>query len=247
MMDYAEPFHFKPTSERRGVGEHPHRGFETVTIVYSGEVEHRDSHGGGGRIGAGDVQWMTAGAGLVHEEFHGRDFAKRGGTFEMVQLWVNLPKKDKLTTPRYQGIVDGTIPRLALPGDAGELRVIAGEWAGTRGPAKTFSPLNVWDLRVAAGNTLDLKVPASHTANVFVLAGALELPDGQGLGKAEFGSFQGAGALQLQATADAKILVLTGEPIPDPVVGYGPFVMNTVEEIQQAIDDFRRGKMGRLP
>src|SRR6266850_811493 len=150
LLDYAGPREFTPTDERRGVGEHPHRGFETVTIVYAGEVEHRDSSGGGGRIGPGDVQWMTAASGLVHEEFHGHDFARRGGMFEMVQLWVNLPAKDKMAPPRYQGILNGQIPTVALPNGQGTVRVIAGAFAGTTGPAKTFTPIHVWDLRLSS-------------------------------------------------------------------------------------------------
>ncbi len=247
MMDYAEPYRFPAGDQTRGVGEHPHRGFETVTIVYAGEVEHRDSHGGGGNIGPGDVQWMTAGSGLVHEEMHGKDFARSGGEFEMIQLWVNLPKQHKMTKPKYQGLRDAEIPRVELGGGAGQLRVIAGEFAGRKGPASTHTPVNLWDLKLNAGKPVRLDVSAGHTTNVFVLDGALKLPDGRTLGKAELGSFEAGGdTLEFEATAASKVLVLTGEPIAEPVVGYGPFVMNTAEEIQQAVDDFRRGKMGRL-
>ena len=163
---------FPPTEERRGVGEHPHRGFETVTIVYEGEVEHRDSSGGGGRIGPGDVQWMTAASGIVHEEFHGRDFARRGGMFEMVQLWVNLPAKDKMAPPRYQSILSSQIPdRAVCPGGHGTVRVIAGEFAGAKGPAKTFTPMQVWDLRLASDQRTDLAVPDGYTTALVVLKG----------------------------------------------------------------------------
>lgn len=248
MMDYAEPYRFEPSAEPRGVGEHPHRGFETVTIVYAGEVEHRDSHGGGGKIGPGDVQWMTAGSGLVHEEMHGKEFTRSGGDFEMIQLWVNLPKKHKMTKPKYQGIVDAEIPKVTLANGAGTLRVIAGEFDAAKGPASTHTPVNLWDLKLEAGKAVRLPIGKGHTANVFVLDGELNLPDGQQLAKAELGSFEASGdALEFTATRPAKVLVLTGEPIAEPVVGYGPFVMNTAEEIQQAVDDFRRGKMGRLP
>src|SRR6186997_696634 len=169
LLDYAGPTTFPPTTERKGVGEHPHRGFETVTIVYSGEVEHRDSSGGGGKIGPGDVQWMTAAGGLVHEEFHGREFAKRGGVFEMVQLWVNLPAKDKLAPPGYQGILDREIPAVQLPDGRGTARVIAGEFSGSKGPAKTFTPMHVWDLRLSGALPTELAVPDGWTTILAVL------------------------------------------------------------------------------
>src|SRR5690242_17559990 len=169
LLDYAGPAEFPPTEKRAGVGEHPHRGFETVTIVYAGEVEHRDSSGGGGRIGPGDVQWMTAGAGVVHEEFHGRDFARRGGAFEMVQLWVNLPARHKMTPPRYQAIEAATIPSVALPGGQGTARVIAGQLAAVTGPAKTFTPIHAWDLRLARGQRTELALVEGHTTALVVL------------------------------------------------------------------------------
>ena len=175
LLDYAGPMEFSPTDERRGVGEHPHRGFETVTIVYEGEVEHRDSSGGGGRISPGDVQWMTAASGLVHEEFHGREFARRGGIFEMVQLWVNLPAKDKMAPPRYQSIVSSQIPTRSLPGGHGTVRVIAGEFAGAKGPATTFTPIHVWDLRLTSDERTDLAVPDGYTTALVVLKGALHV------------------------------------------------------------------------
>ncbi|HTL12852.1 MAG TPA: pirin family protein, partial [Bdellovibrionota bacterium] len=166
LLDYGGPTSFEPTTEKRGVGEHPHRGFETVTIVYDGEVEHRDSSGGSGKIGPGDVQWMTAASGLVHEEFHGRDYAKKGGPFEMVQLWVNLPRSEKMSKPGYQGITDAQIPKVALAGDAGSVRVIAGEYGGENGPAHTHSPMNVWDVRVRAGQTVEFTVPNGWTTGL---------------------------------------------------------------------------------
>ena len=251
LLDYAGPASFPPTTERKGVGEHPHRGFETVTIVYDGEVEHRDSSGGGGKIGPGDVQWMTAGGGLVHEEFHGSDFAKSGGTFEVVQLWVNLPAKDKLTKPGYQGITDAAIPRVALPDNAGSVRVIAGEYNGTRGPARTFSPVNVWDVALDEGRRATFKVPAGYTTAVFVMRGGIRLVSdgtaGETVGEAEVAVLERAGdEFSIEATANTKLLVLNGEPFAEPVVGYGPFVMNTRREIEQAITDFQNGKMGRI-
>ncbi|HEV7819606.1 MAG TPA: pirin family protein [Burkholderiales bacterium] len=247
LLDYAGPATFPPTTERKGVGEHPHRGFETVTIVYDGEVEHRDSSGGGGKIGPGDVQWMTAGGGLVHEEFHGSDFAKSGGTFEVVQLWVNLPAKDKLTKPGYQGITDAAIPRVALPDNAGSVRVIAGEYNGTHGPARTFSPVNVWDVALDEGRRATFEVPAGYTTAVFVMRGGIRLANGEAVGEAEVAVLERAGhEFSIEGTADTKLLVLNGEPFAEPVVGYGPFVMNTRREIEQAITDFQNGKMGRI-
>lgn len=245
LMDYASPVEFPPSEHIRGVGEHPHRGFETVTIVYDGEVEHRDSAGGGGKIGKGDVQWMTAASGLVHEEFHGKDFAKKGGIFEMVQLWVNLPAKDKKAAPRYQGLRDATIPRVPL--DGGELRVIAGEFAGKRGPAKTFTPINLWDIRLSGGKTTELSMPKGHTTLVFVLSGRVKLAGGEILGDAELGVLDRESEdFTLTALDDAKILILAGEPIPEPVVGYGPFVMNSWVEIKEAFEDFEAGRMGQI-
>jgi redox-sensitive bicupin YhaK (pirin superfamily) len=247
LLDYAGPATFAPTTERKGVGEHPHRGFETVTIVYDGEVEHRDSTGGGGIIGPGDVQWMTAAGGLVHEEFHGPNYAQSGGPFEMVQLWVNLPAKHKMAQPGYQGITNAQIPRVALPLDAGSVRVIAGDYNGTAGPAHTFSPVNVWDVSVKAGHRVTFKVPAGHTTAVFVLRGGIRLADGETVGEAEIAVLERAGEeFSVEATANTTLLVLNGQPFAEPVAGYGPFVMNTRAEIQQAITDYQNGKMGRI-
>jgi redox-sensitive bicupin YhaK (pirin superfamily) len=247
LMDYGGPAEFPPTKQRKGVGEHPHRGFETVTIVYSGEVEHRDSSGGGGLIKPGDVQWMTAASGLVHEEFHGKEYAEKGGPFEMVQLWVNLPKKYKMEKPRYQGIKKEKIPVVNLSGNAGTLRVIAGEYAGSHGPAMTFSPINLWDVTVKADHKVALKVPQDHTAVLFVLSGSIELAEGKTLTDAELGIFERKGAeLSFRAAKDSKVLFMGGEPLNEPIVGYGPFVMNTPAEIQQAFEDFNAGRMGSL-
>lgn len=247
LLDYAGPMEFQPTSERRGVGEHPHRGFETVTIVYEGEVEHRDSSGGGGKIGPGDVQWMTAASGLVHEEFHGRDFARRGGPFEMVQLWVNLPAKDKKAPPGYQAILDRQIPKVKLPGDSGSVRVIAGEFGGAKGPARTFTPIHVWDLRLASGQPTDLVLPDGYTTALVVLRGALRVEGSEAIRDAEVALFDRAGeSLRIDAAEDATGLLLCGEPIGEPIVGQGPFVMNRPEEIRQAIADYQSGQMGHL-
>jgi redox-sensitive bicupin YhaK (pirin superfamily) len=247
LLDYAGPMEFSPTDARRGVGEHPHRGFETVTIVYEGEVEHRDSAGGGGKIGPGDVQWMTAAAGLVHEEFHGRDFARRGGLFEMVQLWVNLPAKDKMAPPRYQGIVSSQIPAVSLPDGQGTVRVIAGEFSGATGPATTFTPIHVWDLRLTSDQRIDLTVPDGYTTALVVLRGALRVNGSEPVETAEVGLFDRAGtSICMDCAKDATALLLCGEPIEEPIVGHGPFVMNSSQEIHQAIADYQSGKMGHL-
>src|SRR5262245_32263836 len=247
LLDYAGPREFPPTSERLGVGEHPHRGFETVTIVYAGEVEHRDSSGGGGKISPGDVQWMTAASGLVHEEFHGRDFARCGGLFEMVQLWVNLPAKDKMAPPRYQGITSAKIPTVVLPNGAGTARIIAGELAGAKGPAKTFTPLHVWDLRLKGGQRTVLTLPDGYTTALVVLRGAVRVNGSEEIAAAEVGLFDRKGALiGIECVHDATALLLCGEPIDEPIVGLGPFVMNTEGEIRRAMIDYESGKMGHL-
>ena len=247
MLDYAAPTEFKPTTQRRGVGSHPHRGFETVTIVYDGEVEHRDSTGAGGVIGTGDVQWMTAGGGIIHEEFHSAGYAARGGPFEMVQLWVNLPARDKMTPAHYQGITDAQIPAVALPAGAGTLRVIAGDYDGHRGPASTFSPINVWDVRLGAGKTIALPQPEGWTTLVVVLAGTVQLNGETVLRPAQMATLSTTGTgVTIEASGDAKVLLLAGEPIDEPVVGYGPFVMTSQQEIMQAIADFNGGKFGRM-
>ena len=245
ILDYAAPTEFTPTSQRRGVGSHPHKGFETVTIVYAGEVEHRDSTGAGGVIREGDVQWMTAGGGIVHEEFHSRDYAAKGGPFEMVQLWVNLPKKDKETPAHYQGITDAQIPLAELPG--GRVRVIAGSVGAVRGPARTFTPMNVLDVRITAGQTLELPQPEGWTTLVVVLAGQVHINGSDAVGAAQMATLSTVGeGLTLQAADTAKVLVLSGVPIDEPVAAYGPFVMNTREELVQAVDDFNHGRFGRL-
>ncbi|MGE0130435.1 MAG: pirin family protein [Blastocatellales bacterium] len=247
LFDYAGPMEFPPTAERLGVGEHPHRGFETVTIVYEGEVEHRDSSGGGGRIGPGDVQWMTAASGLVHEEFHGRDFARRGGMFEMVQLWVNLPAKDKMSPPHYQPILNSQIPAVSLPDGAGTARVIAGEFAGAKGPAKTFTPIHVWDLRLASGKRTDVALPDGYTTALVVLKGAVRVSDSEAIEAAEVGLFDRAGqSVSIECVKDTTALLLCGEPIDESIVGQGPFVMNNSQEIRQAMADYMTGKMGHL-
>ncbi|HMN36388.1 MAG TPA: pirin family protein [Hyphomicrobium sp.] len=247
LLDHAGPYAFEPARHRRGVGEHPHRGFETVTLVYSGEVEHRDSSGGGGIIGPGDVQWMTASSGLVHEEFHSGAFTASGGVFEVVQLWVNLPAKDKSAAPGYQPLESAHIPMVALPEEAGSVRVIAGEYAGRTGPARTFTPIGIFDVRLAGGGSAQFAPPGEHTAMLAVLSGAVMVNGEVIVRGGQIVAFaREAGSLHVEANNDAKLLLLTGEPIDEPVAAYGPFVMNTAEEIQQAIEEFRAGKFGAL-
>ncbi len=247
MLDHAGPAQFTPSTRPRGVGEHPHRGFETVTIVYQGEVDHRDSSGGGGHIGPGDVQWMTAARGLVHDEFHSDAFTRAGGTMEMVQLWVNLPAKDKMSDPGYQAITSADIPSIALPDDAGDLRVIAGEYAEQRGPAQTFTPINVWDIRLKQSRSAQFSIEEGHTLALIVLHGTVQINGSTLARDDQMVLLNRAGTdVLIEANSDASVLLLSGEPINEPVVGYGPFVMNTKAEIQQAIDDFNSGKFGGL-
>ena len=246
LLDYAGPHYFAPTTDRRGVGQHPHRGFETVTIVYDGEVEHKDSAGNGGIIGPGDVQWMTAAGGILHEEYHSPAFAKTGGPFKMVQLWVNLPAKDKMAPGGYQGIVAADIPHVDLPKGAGTARVIAGELLGAKGPAKTFTPINVWDVRLKADASLTLDLPEGHTAMLVVLGGHVTVGGSEPAGEAEMILLSREGGdVAIHADGEATLLVLTGESIDEPIFGHGPFVMNTESEIRQAIDDFNNGRFAQ--
>jgi redox-sensitive bicupin YhaK (pirin superfamily) len=248
LLDYAGPVDFAPAEEPRGVGAHPHRGFETVTIVYKGEVEHQDSTGNGGVIGPGNVQWMTAASGILHKEFHSRAFTRKGGTLEMVQLWVNLPAKDKDAAPGYQPLLDRDIPTVTLPDAAGTLRVIAGDYKGSLGPARTFTPINIWDLRLRQGGAISLALPEGHTVGLAVLSGAVLVNDSEIAREAQFVLLdRTAGEVRLEANNDVSVLVLSGEPIDEPVVMQGPFVMNTTGEIEQAIIDFQSGRFGGIP
>lgn len=247
MLDYAGPMDFPPTTERKGVGAHPHRGFETVTIVYDGEVAHKDSSGGGGVIGRGDVQWMTAGSGIIHEEFHSEAYAKTGGRFNMVQLWVNLPAKDKMTPPTYQAILDRQIPSVDLPNEAGSVRIIAGSYADQVGPAKTFTPMNVHDLKLKKGSMVNLPAPEGWNTSLVVLRGSVQAGDAVVAKDAKMLMFSPDGQnIQIEALEDSVALLLSGEPIDEPIFGHGPFVMNTKEEIIQAIDDFNSGRFGQI-
>lgn len=249
LLDYAGPAEFSPSTQRRGVGQHPHRGFETVTIVYKGELEHRDSTGSGGRIGPGDVQWMTAAAGILHEEFHSEAFTRDGGTLEMVQLWVNLPAQDKRSAPGYQTLLDQDIPSVELPEGAGRVRVIAGEVDGQPGPAHTFTPIEVWDVRLHQGRAADFAVPDGQTLALIVLHGTVLVNGSEVAREAQMVLFDRSGSgteINIEANTDATVLILGGEPIDEPLVGHGPFVMNTQAEITQAIQDFNAGRFGQM-
>ncbi|WP_419308141.1 pirin family protein [Chromohalobacter israelensis] len=245
LLDHAGPHYFEPSRHARGVGPHPHRGFETVTLVYQGALKHRDSAGHGGRIREGDVQWMTAGAGIVHEEYHAPDFRERGGFMEMVQLWVNLPARDKSAPPAYQSLLDDEIPRVDLPDNAGQLRVVAGNYRDQKGPANTFTAINVWDLRLVAGGDVHLEVPEGHTTLLVVLKGTVLVNGERCVRDESVVAFERqAETFHLEANNDAKLLLLSGEPIDEPVVGQGPFVMNHEAELHQAFADFQAGKFG---
>jgi len=253
MLDYAGPAEFPPTTIKKGVGSHPHRGFETVTIIYEGEVAHQDSTGEGGIIGPGDVQWMTAGSGLLHEEFHSERFRKEGGVLDMVQLWVNLPAKDKMTKPAYQAILDQQIPVVPLGSVEqvwGQARVIAGSFDGHVGPARTFTPMSVVDIQLQQGAEITLPAPEGWNTSLVVLKGAIEAGHEENVmvaTDARFLMFSESGAdIHIKALEDSVVLLLSGEPIDEPIVGHGPFVMNTKQEIIQAIDDFNQGAFGRM-
>lgn len=247
LLDYAGPQNFSSTNSRRGVGMHPHRGFETVTIVYAGEVEHRDSTGSGGVIGPGDVQWMTAGGGILHEEYHSQAFSQAGGELEMVQLWVNLPAKDKMTEPSYQSILSRDIPVVDIPEGAGCLRVIAGAYNGQHGPARTFSPVDVWDMRLNADQPAQFSLPPGRSLAVVVLNGSVTVNGKQQVHDAQMAVLDQVGdVFTLEAHGDeAKLLILSGEPLNEPIEGYGPFVMNTALQIHEAVEDFNSGRFGR--
>jgi len=247
MLDYAGPQYFTPTDHPRGVGEHPHRGFETVTIVYEGVVAHRDSAGNAGVIGPGDVQWMTAASGIVHEELHEKEFAKKGGTLHAIQLWVNLPGASKMTAPGYQTILNDDIPSVELEGGAGRLRVIAGSFLGRKGPARTFTLVELYDLELKAGHHALLTLHEGHNASIFVLQGRASVNGGQEAGEAELIVCTRNGSqVAVAAHEDSRILVMAGEPIEEPIARYGPFVMNTKAELVQAVNDYNAGKMGHL-
>ncbi|MGR8978860.1 MAG: pirin family protein [Gammaproteobacteria bacterium] len=243
LMDYAGPAYFPPASKPRGVGLHPHRGFETVTLLYQGEVEHQDTAGNGGLIGPGDVQWMTAAKGVLHQEMHSAAFTRQGGTFEAVQLWVNLPAAYKMTDPHYQTLIRTRIPSVKLDDKGSLLRVIAGHYGDTEGPARTHTPINLWDMRIAAGQTVELSVHEDYTTLLFALKSDVLINGGEELKAAKLAYFDRSGSrISIAAGQDAALLLMNGAPIDEPIAGYGPFVMNTQEEIRQAMADFNDGR-----
>ncbi|GAB3014589.1 pirin family protein [Niabella terrae] len=246
VLDFAAAFRFEPTDQPRGVDVHPHKGFETVTIAYQGSVAHQDSAGNSGVIHPGEVQWMTAGSGILHKEFHEREWAARGGFFEMVQLWVNLPRKDKNVTPHYQALTTETIPQVTLPDGGGRVRVIAGAFDGQKGPAETYTPIDLWDIQLKADHRLSADIPAAHHTGLLVIDGRIQV-NGQEAAPHSFVLFRQEGeTIEITADTDAVILLMSGLPIQEPIVSHGPFVMNSKEEIFEAISDYQAGKFGRI-
>jgi len=246
MLDFNPSNELEPSEKQRGVDVHPHKGFETVTIAYKGSVAHHDSTGNSGVIHPGDVQWMTAGAGILHKEYHEKEFSLKGGPFQMVQLWVNLPAKDKLTTPGYQAITAASIPAYAIPDDGGTVNVIAGDFKGVKGSAQTFTPVNLWDVKLKKDAVLTFDIPANHNAAILVVEGNATVNDEKA---AEF-SFvllgQEGETVRVKTEEGSTLLVMTGEPINEPIASYGPFVMNTQEEIIASIQEYQNGKFGYL-
>lgn len=246
LLDYNPPFDVAPSEEPRGVGAHPHRGFETVSIAYEGTVEHHDNHGNHGIVGPGDVQWMTAGSGLLHKEYHEKEFSRRGGTFHFIQLWVNLPRAHKMHPPRYQELLKKDMGYAELPDNGGTVRVIAGDFNGARGPAQTFTPIHLFDIAFRAGGRTQFALPAAYNTAALVLRGSARINGDTAAKEGDFILFAGEGgdiAIEGQ-TDDTLVIVLSGEPIDEPIVQHGPFVMNSREEIVQAFQDFQSGKMG---
>jgi len=247
LMDFNPEFNFTPTKEPRGVGVHPHRGFETVTIAYKGSVAHNDSTGNSGVINPGDVQWMTAASGILHKEYHEKEFAKKGGAFEMAQIWVNLPKKYKMSTPKYQAILNDQKGNYKIGNGNGNVLVIAGEYNGVKGPAKTFSPVEMYDIHLNENGEAEFNLPADFNTGMLVVQGEATINENTIAHAHQYVQFKNEeGAIKIKANKKSVFLLLSGEPINEPVAAYGPFVMNTVEEIQEAIDDFKGGKFGQL-
>jgi quercetin 2,3-dioxygenase len=247
LLDYQQPEAFTPTTRRRGVGTHPHRGFETVTIAYQGSIAHRDSAGNGGVIGPGEVQWMTAGGGILHNEFHEEEFARTGGILHMMQIWVNLPRNHKLTAPKYQALTEGSITTVPLADERGVVRVISGVHEDTRGPAETFSPAHMLDLRLKPGAEVRLPTPRDYNTALLVLQGQVTANGSKPVSAGEFILFKNDGdEVVVESLTESIVMFLSGAPIDEPLVHYGPFVMNSVDEINQAIDDFNSGGFGQL-
>ncbi len=246
LLDYNAKKDLPPSSIEHGVGPHPHRGFETVTIAYHGRIAHHDSRGGGGVIGEGDVQWMTAGSGLLHKEYHEEEFNRSGGPFQMVQLWVNLPAKDKMTEPRYQAIINAEMGSSPLE-NGGYVEVIAGEFAGVKGPASTHTPIHLYNVKPKKGTTVSLNFPEHYTTAILAVEGSAILNGNEKLPQDHLALFARDGEeISLTANEDSVFLVLSGEPLNEPIAQYGPFLMNTQRELAEAIDDYRNGKFGYL-
>ncbi|MBS6184030.1 MAG: pirin family protein [Clostridium celatum] len=246
LLDYHAPHYYEPSSTIRGVGAHPHRGFETVTIAYNGKVEHHDNKGNHGIIGPGDVQWMTAASGILHKEYHETEFSKKGGTLHMIQLWVNLPKDKKMIEPKYQTLLKSEMGILKLDDNQGEISIISGEVNGVKGPADTFTDINIYNVTLNNNGRVSLNEPSNFNTGILVLKGEIKI-NGENVGKeSDFILFDNVeGSISVEAiTKDALFIVLSGRPINEPVVSHGPFVMNTIEEIYQAYDDFRNNKFG---
>ena len=245
MLDYNSKFHFPATDKPKGVGVHPHRGFETVTIAYEGSVSHHDSSGGGGTIHQGDVQWMTAASGVLHKEYHAEEFYKQGGIFQMVQLWVNLPAKDKMSTPKYQAIEHKDIPTVEV--ENGFIEVIAGEYNQTKGAASTFSPVNMLNAKLNEGGKANFSFPANYNTVLLVIDGEVKVNNQEIVPTDHLLLFTNEGEdFSIEATENSVVLILSGEPLNEPIASYGPFVMNTQEQIREAFEDFNNGKFGTL-
>lgn len=246
MLDFAAEHNFSPSEKERGVGVHPHKGFETVTIAYKGNVAHHDSAGNSGVINPGDVQWMTAGAGILHKEYHEKEYSRKGGPFEMVQLWINLPKRYKSEAPHYQALSADGMGKVQLPDNTGLVNVIAGTFNGTKGPAQTYSPVNLFDIRLNKDAEVSFPVPEDHNTALLVIDGSITV-NGARAPRHSFVLFRNQGEdISVRALENSVVLVLSGTPINEPIVSYGPFVMNTQEEIDQAIHDYQRGRFGYL-
>ncbi|CAM3457783.1 pirin family protein [Zobellia roscoffensis] len=247
MMDYNSKFHFSATDNPRGVDVHPHRGFETVTIAYKGKVAHHDSSGGGGVISEGDVQWMTAASGVLHKEYHEEEWAKKGGDFQMVQLWVNLPKKDKMSMPKYQAIKKEDLGKFSLTDGSGEVEVIAGEYKGLKGVASTFTPIHMLNARLKKDDQADFSFPENYNTVLLVVEGSITVNGNDHAPTDHLVLMANDGeSFTIEATEDALVLALSGEPLNEPIAAHGPFVMNTKEELMQAFHDFNNGKFGYL-
>jgi quercetin 2,3-dioxygenase len=246
LLDYNSKVDFNPSEEPRGVGVHPHRGFETVTIAYHGKIAHHDSAGNSGVIGEGDVQWMTAGSGLLHKEYHEKEFSKKGGMFQMVQLWVNLPAANKMTAPKYQEITNKMMGRYELPGNQGSIEIIAGSYQNVKGPASTFTPMHVYNVRLKKNAEAEFSFPADYNTGILVIEGSAII-NGETVSPDHFGLFKNEGEdISVKANEDTVLLVLSGQPINEPIAAYGPFLMNNWQELEQAIEDVSAGKFGAL-